>query len=29
MKVDLHWDDNHVIPPKAYPDLELLFSQLM
>ncbi len=27
-KVDLHWNDDHVIPSVAYPDLEFLFEQM-
>jgi ubiquinone/menaquinone biosynthesis C-methylase UbiE len=28
VKVDLNWNDSHVIPVTAYPDLEFLFSQM-
>lgn len=28
MEVDLNWDDSHVVPTKAYPDLKFLFSQM-
>ncbi|RJQ26381.1 MAG: methyltransferase domain-containing protein [Peptococcaceae bacterium] len=27
-KVDLHWDDSHVLPPVIYPDLEFLFQRM-
>jgi ubiquinone/menaquinone biosynthesis C-methylase UbiE len=26
-KLDLNWDDDHVVPPTIYPDLEFLFRQ--
>lgn len=27
-KIDLHWNDDHVLPPVIYPDLEFLFDQM-
>ena len=28
MKVDLEWDDGHVLPPKVYPDVAFLFRRM-
>ena len=28
MEIDLNWNDSHVMPAKAYPDLKFLFSQM-
>ena len=28
-KVDLEWNDDHVIPPKVTPDLEFLFDRMI
>jgi len=29
MKVDLEWNDDHVVPPKVTPDLEFLFNRMV
>ena len=28
IRVDLEWDDNHVVPSVVYPDLAFLFQQM-
>lgn len=28
MKIDLEWDDGHVLPPKVYPDVAFLFQRV-